>query len=276
MQNMHFGFRTFIPSVLFLLGSFCTGFSQNSDSLAFLEHQLLRDYSKIMEIPAGKRVESSETFYNEFISCLNIPESFEYPFDTLQNIGKIYSPDHRIRIYTWNIPAGIYENMYYGVVQFYSSEQEKYNIVPLNKTDSLYKGNPLKMWEGSLYYKIVETKHAGQKYYTLLGFDLNSILSNKKTIDVIAIDDFDDLYFCEKLLQYEGLMVDRIVFEYNEKAMMSMQYNEDLKMIVFDHLSPSKPSLNGQYEFYGPDFTYDGLKWEKGIWMFYSNIDITN
>ena len=273
---MHLGFRIHLLSVLFLLGNFCTGFSQNSDTLVFLEHQLMKDYSEIMKTPANKRHEISGSFYNNFISCLEVTGSFEYPFDTLQHIGKIYSPDHRIRIYTWNIPDGIYENMYYGIVQFYSSEQKKYTIVPLNKTDSLYKGNPLKMWEGSLYYKIVETKHAGQKYYTLLGFDLNTLLSNKKTIDVISIDNFDKLYFCEKLLQCEDITVDRIVFEYNEKAMMSLQYNEDLNMIVFDHLSPSKPSLNGQYEFYGPDFTYDGLKWEKGVWVFYSNIDITN
>lgn len=273
---MHIGFPTLLLSLLFLFDNFHPCYSQNTDSLTVLESQLFTDYLNIMEAPVNKRHEASETFYNDFISYLNTPGSFEYPFDTLQNIGKIYSPDHRMRIYTWNIPAGINDNIYYGIVQFYSSAQKKYIIVPLNKSENLSNTNSKKSWDGSLYYKIVETKHAGQKYYTLLGFDLNTILSNKKTIDVISIDDFDELFFCKKLLQYEGRMVDRIVFEYNEKAMMSLQYNEDVKMIVFDHLSPSKPSLSGQYEFYGPDFTYDGLKWEKGVWIFYSNIDITN
>jgi hypothetical protein len=34
--------------------------------------------------------------------------------------------------------------------------------------------------------------------------------------------------------------------------------------------------MEGNYQFYGPDFTYDGLKFEKGIWVSYSNIDVTN
>jgi hypothetical protein len=57
---------------------------------------------------------------------------------------------------------------------------------------------------------------------------------------------------------------------------MSLRYDPQKKMIVFDHLSPTKPSLEGQYEFYGPDFTYDGLKFEKGVWEHYQNIEITN
>ena len=270
------GFRIFIALILVFSGNSFPCFSQYTDSLTILEKELFNEFSNIMDIPEIKRFEASENFYAHFLSSLDKPGSFEHPFDTLQHIGKIYSPDHRIRIYTWNIPAGIYDNLYYGIVQFYSPDTKKYHIVPLNRSDSLYKMKPQISWNGTLYYKIIETKHAGQKYYTLLGFDLNTILSNKKSIDVISIDNFDELYFCNNLLQFEGRMTDRIVFEYNEKAVMSLQYNENLKMIVFDHLSPSKPSLTGQYEFYGPDFTYDGLKWEKGVWVFYSNISITN
>ena len=122
----------------------------------------------------------------------------------------------------------------------------------------------------------VQTKHAGQRYYTLLGFNLKDPLSNEKMIDVVSIDDFDEFYFAENLISVEGKKQSRLSFVYNEKATMSLNYNAETKMIVFDHLSPAKPSLTGQYEFYGPDFTYDGLKWEKGTWVFYSNIDVTN
>ena len=71
-------------------------------------------------------------------------------------------------------------------------------------------------------------------------------------------------------------IIDNLAFVYNEKATMSLRYDEEKKMIIFDHLSPSQPSLEGKFEFYGPDFTYDGLKFEKGIWVHYPNIDITN
>ncbi|MBA7588034.1 hypothetical protein ES708_30082 [subsurface metagenome] len=93
---------------------------------------------------------------------------------------------------------------------------------------------------------------------------------------MISIDDFEELYMCEKIISYNGHLVDCIEFEYNEKAVMSLRYNKDAKMIVFDHLSPSNASLQGNYEFYGPDFSYDGLTFEKGIWVHYENIVITN
>jgi len=267
------------PLILFILISLFRSeyiLSQDTDTLFLLENQLSVNYQKTLDTTYSGRSGQAEVFYDNFLSCLSIEESFEFPFEKLENIGKIYSPDKRIRIYTWNIPDGISENMYYGIIQYFSHDKEKINLVTLNRSDGLNFTNLDKTWSGSLYYKIIESKHAGRKYYALLGFDLNTPLSNKKVIEVISIDDFDTLYFCEKLLQYEEHMVDRIIFEYNEKAVMSLQYNENMKMIVFDHLSPSKPSLNGQYEFYGPDFTYDGLKWENGIWVYHSNIEITN
>jgi hypothetical protein len=49
-----------------------------------------------------------------------------------------------------------------------------------------------------------------------------------------------------------------------------------MNMIIFDHLSPSKPSYAGNYQYYGPDFSYDGLKFEQGIWELVENVDIRN
>jgi hypothetical protein len=233
-------------------------------------------YKNIFDKPFDKRIKPSQEFYNDFLSNLALEGSFDYPFDSLKNIGKIYSPDKRLRIYTWNIPTGISENLYFGIIQYHTKSGEQDILLPLNRSDSLNFRIDDNVWRGALYYKVIETRHVSQNYYTLLGFDPGSYLTNKKVIEVISIDNFNELYFCKKVLQYEGQMVDRIVFEYNEKAVMSLQYNDNMKMIVFDHLSPSKPSLKGQYEFYGPDFTYDGLKWEKGIWVYYSNIEITN
>ena len=251
-------------------------YSQSNDTLTFLEKQLANNYSNIQKADEFTRYKLAENFYSEMVLCLNTKGSFDFSFTELNNIGSIYSADRRIRIFTWNIPYGIADNLYYGIIQFYSPRTKSYLLAQLNRPDSLIAKMPDGSWHGALYYSIVETKHAGRKYYTLLGYDLNTPLSNKKLIEMISIDDFDELYFCEKLINYEGRMVNRIVFEYNEKAVMSLKYNENLKMIVFDHLSPSRPSLTGKYEFYGPDFTYDGLKWEKGIWMYYSNINVTN
>ena len=56
---------------------------------------------------------------------------------------------------------------------------------------------------------------------------------------------------------------------------MSLTYDKRLKMIIWDHLSPSKQELAGNYKYYGPDMTFDGLYFEKGVWKYVSDVDIT-
>jgi hypothetical protein len=251
-------------------------FSQPVDSLRIMETRLLDEYNALMEKSPFKRFEKAQEFYHTFCSALENRPVFDYPFERLPNIGKIYSSDQRVRIFTWNIPVDNNDNLYFGIAQYYSRPEKKVKIVRFNEQILTGADRVKTDWQGALYYNIVETRQDGQNYYTLLGFDPYNPLSNKKIIDVVSIDDNDGLYFCENLFLFNGTVLSRLIFEYNEKASMSLKYNEDKKMIVFDHLSPSRPSLEGKYEFYGPDFTYDGLKWEKGIWVYYSNIDVTN
>ncbi len=251
-------------------------FCQNDLSLNQCEEKLLALYNSILRENPYNRKNISRDFYDEFYTILEKEGSFAHPFSKLENIGKIFSPDKRIRVYTWNIPYDMDKNFYYGIVQYYSNTHEKYIAVKLNDSLTYSENSQPIDWPGALYYEIIDTRYAGQKYYTLLGFDLHNILSNKKRIDVLSIDDFDELYICQKLIHCNGKLLDNLEFEYNEKVIMTLKYNQEMKMIVFDHLSPDKPSLEHQYEFYGPDFTYDGLKFEKGMWVLYENIDITN
>ena len=46
--------------------------------------------------------------------------------------------------------------------------------------------------------------------------------------------------------------------------------------IVYDHLAPENPSLQGQYAFYGPTLSYDGIEWRKGRWQFVSDVSVRN
>jgi hypothetical protein len=270
--------RSIAGSILLLLTTYAAASPQDSDSLISGEQLLLEEFDKMMAANAFRRYQPAIHFYEDFVSMLALENSFEYPFDELKNVGKIYSPDKRLRAYTWNIPVDVEDNLYFGIIQYYSGIEKKYRLVELIQpvTYASGQGKIRKDWQPELYYQIIETKHAGQKYYTLLGFNFDTPMANQKSIDVLSIDDYDELYFCEKLFQYDGKLKDRRVFEYNEKAVMILRYDEHKKMIVFDHLAPTKPSLEGKYEFYGPDFTYEGLKFEKGVWVNYHNIDITN
>ena len=250
--------------------------AQPNINLTQSEKSIKSEYFRIINLDIFKRESPSVMLADSFYTLLQYDSTFEFPFTTLDKIGKIYSPDHRLRIYSWNIPIGVDQNLYFAIIQYSGKKEKKMYSLKMKGVPDYQGKISIDNWPGALYYEIVETKHAGQKYYTLLGFDLNNLLTNKKIIDVVSIDDFDKFYFCPQLIQYNGKMTDRLVFEYNEKASMTLKFNEDKKMIIFDHLSPEKPSMEGNYQYYGPDFTYDGLKFEKGIWVLYSNIIVTN
>ena len=69
---------------------------------------------------------------------------------------------------------------YYGIVQFYSKRDKAYKLVFLDDLINEGEEKFKRKWEEALYYSIIETKHAGQVYYTLLGFDMATPLSNKR------------------------------------------------------------------------------------------------
>ena len=47
-------------------------------------------------------------------------------------------------------------------------------------------------------------------------------------------------------------------------------------MIIMDHLAPEDSRFEGQYQFYGPDFSYDALEFKKGEWVFQRDVFAKN
>lgn len=270
--------RFFLCVFGIILFSYNHVFAQIQDSLLVKSAvNINTEYALVMKLSPLKRDVKADELFEKVYQMIQLEGSFDFSFDTIKKIGKIYSPDHRMRIYSWNIPVGVDQNLYYAIVQYYSKRDKKYYFQKLKSINSVNLPISVDNWPGALYYEIVETKHAGQKYYTLLGLDLGNMLTNRKVIDVVSIDDFDVFYFCHSLIKYNEKLTDRVVFEFNEKVTMTLKYNSKVDMIVFDHLSPEKPSLEGNFAYYGPDFSYDGLKFEKGIWVHYKNLtNITN
>lgn len=273
-MNKFLNRNSLIGFFLFSVSSFLH--AQDSSFFVKSEKELCIIYSEILSEKPSNRDTSAKKFFNDFFRVIEFDSSFYYSFGKLEKIGKIYSSDQKLRIYSWNIPVNLDENIYFGIIQSYSKEQKKYKALKLTYNDIQEQTISINEWPGALYYQIIDTRYSGQRYYTLLGLNLNNSLSNKKVIDVMKINDSGEINFCQKTIEYKNKLVNRLVFEYNKKAIMTLHYDERKKMIVFDHLSPQKPSLEGNYQFYGPDFTYDGLKFEDGIWKYYANIVITN
>ena len=57
---------------------------------------------------------------------------------------------------------------------------------------------------------------------------------------------------------------------------MSLKYKKSKKqeLIIFDHLTPKSPNLEGMKDWYVTDLSFDAFKLEKGKWIYIQDIDV--
>ncbi len=255
---------------------------EETDSVHMIEIRLLEVFDKMYttsdEILQERWCDSA---FSLLSSVINSKDHFLYPFDTLKRMGKITSEDENIRVFTWNIPEDFGTSRYYGLIARYDKKNKDVLCFPLKSLHEDVENETLRIWDtehwpGALYYDIIDFRVEGKTSYVLLGYHLNDILTNKKYIEILGFDEIGLPYFGDHRILIEGKKQTRMVFTYSEKTTMSLSYHPRLKMIVFDHLSPDRPSLIDQYQYYGPDMSFDALKWEDGYWVYQKDIEITN
>jgi hypothetical protein len=268
--------------IIFLLCIAVDCFSQKKESaFAAAENNLslLRD-STIKAENDSIRIAYNNRFTDVFEQALLLPESFEYSFGKLQNIGVLPSPDNKIRLINWNLPMDDGTHVYYCYLQYLPKKGE-YKLFKLNDKSAdiqgpEYKSLDDKKWFGVLYYEIIPVKEKKNTWYTLLGWDGNDRVTTKKIIDVLYFDNSGKPKFGDDVFELPKVRKKRIVFEFSAEVVMSLKYHPQKNMIIFDNLSPLNPGLEGQKQFYGPDMTYDALVWEKGKWVYKQDIDVRN
>lgn len=207
------------------------------------------------------------------------PAVMDYPFEKLTSMSTIASPDGAFRIFNWNIEDASLTHSHFCYVvrpgrgnkpnQVYKFKEDKVTLPP-RPTNTLTPNN----WYGCLYYKIIPVPKGSKTYYTVLGYSGEDRITNQKLIDVF--------YFKGKNLRLgfplfqEGKeskrLARRVFFQYSDKAVISVNMNEKIGGIVFDHLVPEQKNLEGMYDFYIPDMTYDAYKWSDGVWRYHEDV----
>src|SRR6185312_13555901 len=120
------------------------------------------------------------------------------------------------------------------------------------------------------YYRVIEEKSFGKKVYTLLGFDDNNINSDKKIIEVLTFEDgkpvFGGPFFSFPDNSLNKKSIARYVMEYKKNAGPRLTFDNDMNMIVYEHLISETGEVQKKYT-YIPDGDYEGLKWKDGKWV---------
>ncbi len=230
--------------------------------------------------PTNEREVANDTFLKLLHNSLTRLEAFDYSFDSLKHIGKLKSEDGKVRVFSWNFPYSDGSQKYYGFILLKKRVGEHILIELTDKRKEIE--DPIKdiltpeRWLGALYYSITDFKTKEGVKYILLGLDFNSVFSSKKIIEVLNVSKQGEVTFGSGVFSVGEAKLNRVLFEFSARASMMLRYVPESKTIVFDHLSPSRSDYSGNFQFYGPDFSYDGFRYEKGRWMYVHNLDLKN
>ncbi len=204
-------------------------------------------------------------------STLEIPGSYYYPFDSLTAVKKLYFDDNKFRILNWTLKfdkiSGSFDRQffrYYGVIQ--TNEEDTSRIIPLFDGKKHYELGmeedtivDNEAWYGCQYYDGGTFKTRKKTYYFLLGWEGFDLISDKKIIEILWFDENGMPRFGAPIIKVGNKFKCRLIFQYNQKSLMLLEYRRKDNKIVFDHLSPENPRHEGKKWLYVPDGSYDYL-----------------
>jgi hypothetical protein len=226
-----------------------------------------------------EKLQFSRQLWKRMALLLGHAPLFDHDFSGYEKISTLLSPDGVVKIITWNIAFENGTNAFVGgiAVQHDGNIQvydfiDKYTSINNPEQASL---SP-ERWYGAVYYDLIETNYRRKSYYTLLGYNPNNSFTKIRVIEVLSIDSRGEPDFGNAILEQGGRLHRRKIFEYSERVSMMLRYASGQNMIVMDNLAPTDPFFENNYNYYGPDFTHNGFKFEKGKWVYYSDIELRN
>ncbi len=226
------------------------------------------------------RFRADSFFIRGLIQALQVPYSFEYNFDSIKTVSKLYAPDNSFKIFTWSVMKDFTYYRQRGAIQMKTADGSL-KLFPLFDFSDFTKApgdsiRDAKHWIGAVYYKIVLKTFNNKNYYTLLGLDENNERTNKKWIEILTFDASGNPQFGGRMFSYPADNMKpsqptyRFCIEYKKDGGVRMNYDPKYDEIIFDHLTSESndPTNKATLIPYGD---FEGFKWINGKWTFVSN-----
>jgi len=261
---------SFFLSLLFLTAAY----SQEKTFAAYEEE--LSEYAFGMMDSLYENRAASAEFFDELLGkVLEMKGSYTYPFDKFKevSVSVLPSEDNKFRIFTWQLCVDENHFTYGGYIQM-AGEQAK--VFALNdrsaevrrpRSEVLSADN----WYGVLYYNIKPmSKRKRNKYYTLFGFDANTLYTRRKVMDILyfekGVPKFGAPVFNISDADKSPRTDHRFIMEYSGSAAASLNYSEEMQMIVYDNLIPFPSPHEEEGTAMMPDGSYHGFKLKRKQW----------
>ncbi|CAN5344532.1 hypothetical protein BH09BAC1_BH09BAC1_09670 [soil metagenome] len=232
-----------------------------------------------------ERMRACYTFIPKFVEALKVPGSFAYPFDSVPILSLLYPADSSFRVITWQVSLEGGSYRYFGTIQM--NKGKDLMLYPLiDRTDSIASPHDTllspKSWYGAFYYNMIETKAKGKTYYTLFGFDGNDLFSRVKLMDVLHFEEGKPVFGAPVFEIPDSISADfpyvvkkpltRFMVYYKFDAKLTLNYNIDDKIVVFDHIKSDSEFGKDIPVSLIPDGSYDAFEWKNGKWKYISNV----
>ncbi len=223
------------------------------------------------------RIAGSYAFIKTLKRYLKHKESFEFPAKKLSKKISIIQPeDKKFKIYTWDVVRSNTELRHYGALQLADG-----SFQPLiDVSDQVVRGAEDSTffnmrWYGCIYYNIIQKKIGDQDAYFLFGYNGNSVDAERKIIEPFGFDRSGRAIFGAPVFAIKEKNRKRpkmrFVLEYQKRAKISLNYDKEKDMIIYDHCESSVGDYHKKNTFV-PDGTYDGLVWDGRYWNQKNNV----
>ncbi len=239
----------------------------------------------VWDTTAGKdeiRRNAGEQLNLVFAEALKTNGSFAYRFEKLQNVSIQYPSDYSFRIITFQTFINRNEFKYFGYIQ-YNQTKSKFFVLKDQSASLLTAENEVlnpDKWFGCVYYKLKEFKSQDGMKYLLFGFNAKDDYEKVKLCDVLTLKGnkitFGAPVFTTKPQDHKKQTITkRLIQIYSSEAAMRFNYDEEMGMIVYDHLMPGT-SRNPDIPYVQvPDGTYEAFLLKKGVWEYIEQLPNT-
>jgi len=223
-------FLTFLLCTKLVFSQFPFSVPEYTDSLRKLGEKILNSKTDFA------RFEANEKFKGLLIFMLSHEGAYDLDFTEVKNLSALTAPDRKFKIFSWIVPKIDVSYECFGLIYSWNERKKVWETYELkdvkneitNAEKKVFRKNE---WWGALYYELIPVKSNGSMYYTLLGWDGSTSISNKKVIDVLSLNPLGQPSFGASLFSGYGRQQKRIIFEYADFTQMVLRYDKQAYVI---------------------------------------------
>ena len=249
-----------------------TTFSHGQEMLSFdYEIERLAFFADAMvnASEAKHRKMASEVFESEFELYIKQDRSFSLPLSEIKWISVLQPEDQSFRLISWQYTPEENKYRYTGFLQTSSGKLFKLSDEEQEIPDLEYESIDPDFWYGALYYEMEPLNIEGcQSCYLLFGYQQRDQFLKTRFVELLDLStgapNFGKSIFVKEIENSRPETRNRILLNYSADASITLNFNPEMQMVVFDHLVARQGRIPGQGMTLYPDGSYEAYVLSEG------------